>query len=107
MNAVSSAQYSNRFKATTSLTQETSKAVDTSGNESTAVISEVIVPLKTTDDTTPEQVNNLTATADVVGNRVTLSWNNPSDSDFVKIAIAWNEGGNSREVNSSTDYPRL
>lgn len=70
----------------------TVKSVATSGNKSSGVpVSATPMRPDTSDKIPPGEVTNLRA---VPGDgKVTLSWNEPGDPDFVKVEITYNGGG--------------
>lgn len=81
----------------------TVKTVDASGNKSEGVNSVPYTPLGSDpdDNTPPAEVTELTG---VPGNeQITLTWTDPADEDFTKVAITYTPGGETAmEVGAGT-----
>ncbi|MBN1499402.1 MAG: DUF4959 domain-containing protein [Spirochaetes bacterium] len=69
----------------------TIKTIDDTGNKSAGNTASATP--QTVDITPPHEVSDLTATSG--DGMVTLNWNDPTDSDFVKVQITFSPGGTS------------
>lgn len=78
------------------------KTVDKSGNKSSGINSTSLTPLAAdpNDHTPPAEVSNINGTPG--NNQVTLSWTDPTDSDFNKVEITYTPGNGSVEIGKGT-----
>lgn len=78
------------------------KTVDKSGNKSSGVNSVSLTPLAAdpNDHTPPAEVSTINGTPG--NNQVTLSWTDPTDTDFNKVEITYTPGNGSVEIGKGT-----